>query len=390
VSDTRSSEDSLEELFEDAPCGYLATDVDGRIVRVNRTFQAWTGYDHAELVGRRFQELLSKGGRVYYETHYAPLLQMHGQVSEIALDIVRADQSRLPTLVNSMVRHEDDGRTRQVRTIVFDATDRRRYERELLRASGLEQEIARELQAGLLAGALPEAPGLQIDVAYRPAVAGLQVGGDWYDAFWLEEGHSLALVVGDVVGRGIGAATVMGQLRSAVRALASGASGPAEVIEGLDRYSRRHDVGRYCTLAYAQLTLGTGQLTLACAGHPPPLLLAPGADPLLLWEGRSPPIDAPFALQPRPEATRTLPAGSTLALYTDGLVERRGESIDAGVERLCDTVARHRDLGLPDLTRAVVEALSQPPRSDDVCLLALRQDQAAHLPGPPPTSRSSR
>jgi PAS domain S-box-containing protein len=387
VNGVRASQDTLEELFEEAPCGYLATELDGRIVRANRTFRAWTGYADDALVGRRFQEFLTKGSRIYFETHFAPLLQMHGQVREIALDLVCADDTRMPALVNSMLRRAEDGRAQHVRTIIFDATDRRRYEQELLRSRSLEQDIARELQAGLLAGTFPQAPGLDIDVAYRPAVLGLQVGGDWYDAFWLDEGHSVALVVGDVVGHGIGAATVMGQLRSATRALAAGAGGPAEVLERLDQYSRRHQVGSHCTLTYAQLTLETGELTYACAGHPPPLLLPADGEPLLLWDGRSPPIDATFTPQARPEASLTLAAGSTLALYSDGLVERRGECLDDGIERLRRQADSHRYRELPELIRAVVHDLSGTSHPDDVCLLVARLGSVAV---PSTTSRPAR
>ena len=95
-------DESAEDLYENAPCGYLSTDPDGLIVRVNATFLRWTGHRREELVGRRrFAELLTGGGRIYHETHYAPLLRMQGSVREIALDIVRADGTRLPVLVNS-------------------------------------------------------------------------------------------------------------------------------------------------------------------------------------------------------------------------------------------------------------------------------------------------
>ena len=111
--------DSAEELFEHAPCGYLTTSLDGSILRVNRTFEELTGFGRDELLGgRRFQDLLTGGGRIYHETHYAPLLHMQGSVREIALDIVRADGSRLPALVNSVVR-EDAGHGRVIRTSVF-------------------------------------------------------------------------------------------------------------------------------------------------------------------------------------------------------------------------------------------------------------------------------
>src|SRR5689334_20353777 len=133
--------DATEDLFEDAPCGYLTTRPDGTLVRVNRTFEQWTGFAREHLVGRGFQELLSPGGRIYYETHYAPLLQMRGTVREIAVEIVRADGSRLPALVNSvLVRGE--GVAEHIRTTVFDASERRRYEQELLHERRREHDIA--------------------------------------------------------------------------------------------------------------------------------------------------------------------------------------------------------------------------------------------------------
>ena len=125
-------------------------------MRVNRTFEALTGCAARTCsAARRFQELLSPGGRIYHETHYAPLLRMQGAVREIAVEIVRADGTRLPALINSVLRSDDEGRPQLVRTMVFDATDRRRYERELLRARRQEQDIAQQLSRSLLSGSLP-------------------------------------------------------------------------------------------------------------------------------------------------------------------------------------------------------------------------------------------
>ncbi|UTI63314.1 SpoIIE family protein phosphatase [Paraconexibacter antarcticus] len=377
----RAPERQLEDLFEEAPCGYLTSDLDGRIVRANRTFQTWTGYAQPELVGRRFQELLSQGARIYYETHFAPLLQMHGRVSEIALDVVRADGSRMSTLVNATISPGlDDPR---MRTVVFDATDRRRYEEELMRSRTREEGIARELQAGLLAGALPAAADVQVDIVYRPAVTGLAVGGDWYDAFWLEEGRSLALVVGDVVGRGIPAAAAMGQLRSAVRAIAADASGPAAVLDGVERYARRHDVGRYCTVAYGQLVLPSGEFTYACAGHPPPMVLPPDGDPVLLWAGRSPPLDAARGVRRRSEGHWSLARGTTVLFFSDGLIERRGEPLDTGLARLGSAAHDLRDLDLARFTQATSDRMAGDDDADDVCLLAMRYGLDGGLSTPP-------
>jgi phosphoserine phosphatase RsbU/P len=367
-------EDSAEDLFEHAPCGYLSTLPDGTIVRVNRTFEEWTGLRREDLVGaRRFQDLLAPGGRIYHETHYAPLLRMQGWVREIAVEIVRADGTRLAALVNSVQHDDEHGHPRRIRTTVFDATDRRRYEDELLRARRQEQETAQELSRSLLSGALPTAPGLSVGVTYRPAVSGLEVGGDWYDAFWLDQGDTVGLVIGDVVGRGIGAAATMGQLRSATRALASTGLPPGPLLDALDAYAERHEVGRMTTLICAQLGLGSRRLRYACAGHPPPLIITPGEEPCFPWDGRSPPLDVRRASDgPRAEAAITLAPGATVLLYTDGLIERRTESLSEGMDRLLRVAATHREESAAELVGAVVRDLHDPAHVDDVCVLAAR------------------
>jgi len=133
VSEPQEADD-LEDLFENAPCGYLSTLANGRISRANRTFSTWTGFTSEHLVGRRFLDLLNIAGKIYYETHFAPLLRMQGSFNEVALDLVRADGKALPVLVNAVVRRDEAGGIRFIRVTVFNATDRRRYERELLEA----------------------------------------------------------------------------------------------------------------------------------------------------------------------------------------------------------------------------------------------------------------
>ena len=256
---------------------------------------------------------------------------------------------------------------------MFDATDRRRYEQELLRARREEQDIAQQLSRSLLSGELPTAPGFEVEVVYRPAVSGLEVGGDWYDAFWLDEEDTVGLVVGDVVGRGIGAAATMGQLRSAARALASTGLGPGRLLDALDAYSDRHGVGLMTTVICAQLGLGSRRLRYACAGHPPPVILGPGDEPYFAWEGRSTPLGIRRAADgPRSEAALTLETGSSVLLYTDGLVERRSESLTDGMDRLLRAVATHRDDTPATLVATLVRALHDPAHVDDVCILAAR------------------
>ncbi|HSN87975.1 MAG TPA: PAS domain S-box protein, partial [Thermoanaerobaculia bacterium] len=136
-------EESAEDLYENAPCGYLSALAGGTIVKVNQTFLTWTGYRREDLVDRkRFYELLTAGGRIFHETHYAPLLQMQGAVRELALDMVCADGRRLPVLINSVLRKDGDGQPLLVRTTVFNATDRKEYERELVRERQRAEQAA--------------------------------------------------------------------------------------------------------------------------------------------------------------------------------------------------------------------------------------------------------
>ncbi|HEY0127487.1 MAG TPA: SpoIIE family protein phosphatase [Blastococcus sp.] len=136
----RLLEEDPADLYENAPMGYLSTLPDGRIVKVNRTFCAWTGRLPDQLIGTRFQDLLSVGGRVFHETHMAPLLRMQGAVREIAMDVVRVDGSLLPCLLNAVELRDEAGAPLLVRATLFEATARRRYERELLAAQRAAQE----------------------------------------------------------------------------------------------------------------------------------------------------------------------------------------------------------------------------------------------------------
>lgn len=365
-------EETAEELYELAPCGYLSTRLDGTIVKVNRTFEQLSGRAREDLLGRvRFQDLLSPGGRIYHETHYAPLLRMQGSVREIAVEIVRPDGSLLPALINSVLRTDEGGRPRLIRTTVFDATDRRRYEQELLRSSQREHDIASQLQRSLLDGKLPRCEDVELAVSYTSAVEGTTVGGDWYDVFWVEQESVMALVIGDVVGRGIGAAAAMGQLRSAVRALAATRRGPAALLTMLDSYSQCHSVGEMTTLIYGELDRRSRTLRYACAGHPPPLLQAPGEAPQFLWEGRSLPLNAYGRGDVRSEACAALPVGGSLWLYTDGLIERKRSAQDE-LEQLRLAVATHHALPLEEAVVAVTTAVDDPGQADDSCLIAAR------------------
>ena len=137
--------ESAEDLYENAPCGYMSTLHGGLIVRANRTFFLWSGYSPDQILGhRRFTDLLPPAGRIYYETHYAPLLMMQGKVREIALELICADLSRLPVLINAALSRDAQGRPQLIRITLFNATARRQYEQELLRERRRAEQAAEE------------------------------------------------------------------------------------------------------------------------------------------------------------------------------------------------------------------------------------------------------
>jgi PAS domain S-box-containing protein len=138
--------DDLLDLFENAPCGYISASPDGRIKRANKTFASWLGTSSEKIVGRRFIDFLTMPGKIYFETHFAPLITMQGVFNEVALDLVKADGSRLSSLVNAVARRDDSGDIEFIRITIFNATDRRRYEQELLEARAAAQRAAEELK----------------------------------------------------------------------------------------------------------------------------------------------------------------------------------------------------------------------------------------------------
>jgi serine/threonine-protein kinase RsbW len=682
-------EEDPGDLYDHAPCGYLTTLPDGTIVRVNETFLIWTGYARSDLIGhRRFRDLLTSGGQIYHETHYAPLLSMQDDVHEIAFDVVCADGRRLPALVNSVLGRDPSGLPRVIRTTVFNATERRGYELELLTArrtaeaserrvrvlqqivadlaaapteaevaetvvkapapafgaadatiwlvdpdrdqltavacagpavagyddvpcassrpvaevarrgdlhvvgsvaeaeehfpelavtmrrtgrstvvllpltaapsgdgvpsalgvlafgfaeerelteselrvvrllghqagqaldrarlyddarrrekraaflaettrsldevhrllprahrlvervvpevaewaavrlavgaaglladagspapdpqrlaervaavaasgqaqlsddegpdpyvavlplcvrgevfgtfalrmapgrrtaraeqgfltdladrAGLalenarlyeqERAVARTLQRSLLADRMPADPRFAVETHYQAAGRDLEVGGDWFDAFMISP-DKVGVVVGDVVGRGIDAAATMGQLRSAIRAVASAEEGPARLLERLDRFVDRVETARMATVAYAEVDLSTAEMTYACAGHLPPLLAEPAGVPRFLLDGRSGALGSRAGRAERVEHKLRRAAGSRLLLYTDGLIERRDRPIDRGFEMLAREYARWRDSPLEGLAPGLADTLVGADHADDVCLL---------------------
>ena len=372
-------EDDAELLYERAPCGYLSTRPDGTIVKVNQTFLTWTGYARDDLVGKRkFPELLSAGGRIYHETHYAPMLQMQGTAREIALDIVRPDGTRLPALVNSVLEREDDGTPRVVRTAVFDATERREYERELLRAKQRAEEserearlLARTLQQTLIPPTPPDIPGLDVAAAYRPAGAGEQVGGDFYDVFQLAD-HDWVVAIGDVCGKGVDAAVVTALARYTIRAAAVEHANPAAMLHAVNDVLLRHDTDRFCTVALARLREAEGKwtATVSSGGHPLPVLVR-GSD--AFEQGAPGSLLGVLTAPAFAESAVPLRQGDSVVLYTDGVTEGRHGSVffdDAGLHEAVVRHAGSADSLRDGILHDVLEFQGGDPR-DDIAIVVV-------------------
>ncbi|MFC0842956.1 SpoIIE family protein phosphatase [Streptomyces noboritoensis] len=391
-------EDSAEDLYEHAPCGYLSTLLDGTIAKINTTLLDWLGHARGDVVGRRtFSDLLTAGGRLYHETHFAPLLRMQGEVSGIALELKAADGSRLPVLVTSTVKTGGDGQPLLIRTTVFDARDRRAYETELLRARR-EAEREREelkrlnatLQQTLLPPALVSVPGLNVAAHYHIASAD-KVGGDFYDLFPLTDG-TWGLFLGDVCGKGATAAAITSLARYTLRAAAVYDPDPAAVLSNLNTVLNHEYNGtdpRFCTVVFGLLTPDADRdgfrVTLASGGHPPALLIrADGSADFLPTPGGQ-------LIGVLPDAhiattTVRLDPGDTLLLHTDGLTEAHtaqlGDGDRYGDEALLDfvralgpttaahTVAAVRDLldtfgtGVDDDTAVLAISVPRPPSEE--------------------------
>jgi serine phosphatase RsbU (regulator of sigma subunit)/anti-sigma regulatory factor (Ser/Thr protein kinase) len=233
-----------------------------------------------------------------------------------------------------------------------------------------EQTIAETLQRSVLPTSLPRVQGVELAARYLPGSAELDVGGDWFDAVQLPDGK-LGLVVGDVVGKGVQAAATMAQLRNATRAFSLERLKPASVLARLNRLADEMLDTSFATLAYLWLDPVSRICRMSSAGHPPPLVAIPDGRVELLEKVRGLPLGTGMQARYRQE-TIELPAGSIVLLYTDGLVERRGQSIDDGLELLRTEVASApKD---PDrlLEHILTYVVGSGERGDDIAMLAAR------------------
>ena len=279
---------------------------------------------------------------------------------ELEYRIVLPDGEVRTLLARSKLSPGPDGRPERMLGIVQDVTEQRGFERE--------RRIADTLQQALLPASFPEVEGVEVAARYVPAETGLAAGGDWFDVIPLAGGR-VALVIGDVAGHGLDAASLMGQLRLAVRAYASEGHPPGVIAERTDALLHEMAEDEMATLLIVVLDVETRAATTVGAGHPPPIAITE-AGASLLSIGSAPPLG--LGRGSYPESTVVLDPETTLLMYTDGLIDRPDLPIDEGIDRLLRAAEANADAEAARVCDGVLSAMVDGDASDDIAVLALR------------------
>ncbi|WP_211244074.1 PP2C family protein-serine/threonine phosphatase [Actinospica robiniae] len=400
-------------LFAATPSPYLVLDCDLVIVEVNRAYLTATRRTRAELLGRRIFDSFpnnpadpeADGVRnLNASLHRVLITRAPDTMALQRYDIPNAAQpgsfeERWWSPVNTPILAPDGAvawiihRVEDVTAYVKHRPERRRrneVEREALESElyararqlqrlneDLREAHAREQQVALtLQEAMLQAPDLphheNVAVRYLPATGSLNVCGDWYDLVDLSDGR-FAAAVGDVVGHGLEAASVMGMLRSALSAAIRALERPAQALEVLGLYARSVEGALNTTAAQAMIDPRSRLIIYSSAGHPPPVLVRANGRCDLLDQATDPPLGARPTHVPRPQAGVNYNTGETLVLYTDGLIERRTEDIDTGLARLTRTLGRHAGYTPEHLADTLLADLGVDGGArDDIALVVIR------------------
>ncbi|MFF8395551.1 PP2C family protein-serine/threonine phosphatase [Streptomyces sp. NPDC016172] len=306
----------------------------------------------------------------YWSPVNAPLLGSDGKV---VLILHRVEEVTELIRARGSSPGDRGGRARVLEAELYTrARELQELNERLRQAHSREREVALALQEAMLPA--PRQVGHhRVAVRYRPAVGALNVCGDWYDLVDLVDGDRIGVAVGDVVGHGLAAAGVMGQLRSALSAASRVAAGPAQALDVLGRYAHVIDGAESATAVTTFIDCDRHVLTYSSAGHPPPVLVHADGRTEFLDQATDTPLDARPDPIPRPQAETTFSPGATLVLYTDGLIERRREDIDTGLDRLAHSLREHRDQDLETLADTVLLELLPPGgATDDTALIIVR------------------
>jgi PAS domain S-box-containing protein len=363
----RESEATFRDLADTAPVMIWTTDERGLVTFVNAGWLRYTGTTLEEELGPSWSLGVHPDDAPGVISSWNEKLAAR-EPWELEYRLRRKDGEYRWIVDHGVPRYVGGRYVGYVGTAI-DIHERKLFEAQLHEVYEREHTIAETLQRSLLPERLPRIEGLEIAARYLPAGHGAAVGGDWYDALERADGR-VALVVGDVVGHGLRAAAIMGQLRNAFRAYGLAEVSPAEVMARVNRLVITGEEDAMATALYLVLDRETGDVSFASAGHPPPLVLS-SQGATFLEGGRSVPVGAaePGIFR---EATAVLPPGASLLLYTDGLVERRETPLEQRLGELAEA-ARHGEGGLEGLCDSVLmQVVGERRPDDDVALLAVR------------------
>jgi serine phosphatase RsbU (regulator of sigma subunit) len=399
-------------LFSATPSPYLVLGSDLVIVEVNQAYLAATSRTREELLGRHIFDafppnpddpeadgvlnlnaslhrvLLSREqDTMALQKYDIPIVSRPGEFEErwwspINTPLLAPDGTvqwiihRVEDVTSFIRAHSPDGRSSIEREaleaeLYARARELQRVNEELRLANKRERQVALTLQEAML-----QSPDLHhhtnVAVRYLPATGTLNICGDWYDVVDLSDGR-FAAAVGDVVGHGLEAAAVMGMLRSSLSSAIRAVERPAQALEVVGLYSRSVTDALNTTAVKVMVDPRSGLITYSNAGHPPPVLLHPDGGCELLDQVIDPPLGARPQHVPRSQAVHAYAPADTLVLYSDGLIERRGEDIDVGIDRLIASLGRHSTDAPERLADAVLAELGvEGGARDDIALVIMR------------------
>ena len=353
-------------LLDHALIGLAFLDNDLRYVHVNELMAGVNGHPPSYHRGRTIREVTPEIADVV-EPILHRVLATGTPSAEIELTMEGASDTSGRVVVATFLPVFLDEDVVGVAVVIDDITEHRRQLDDLRQRYEFEREVATRLQRGLTPRGLPHPEGYEVAARYRAGSDGLRIGGDWYDLVEVDS-ERLSLIIGDVVGHGLDAALAMVRIRHALAGLSHVLVDPVQILQSLDDYATDGEDQFVATLVYGVLEPDTGRVTLSCAGHVPPLLISGGSVEILQTTG------APIGITAaeRDAITVTLQPGDTLVLYTDGVVEERGLSVEAGVARLV-AVVEQPFAGVEQLADRIATLAMQRDNSDDAAILVLKR-----------------